>query len=260
MRRLIEFPCAGETLIGTLDASAGDTGLLILSGGNELRCGAHRGMALLAGELAEAGIPVFRFDRRGVGDSTGANRGYAESAPDLAAAAALFVAEAGLRRLVAFGNCDAATALALYHPCAGIDALVLANPWTGDTGPLPAPSAIRARYAAKLKDPREWLRAARGGVDLRKLVRGLRRISVSEPEEPDPLIERIAAGIAAVPSTILLASGDNTAIAFADAWRRCPVTPAVRVERLESGSHSFAGAGDAAWLSAHVRAAIDRAR
>ena len=48
MRELISFPCEGDTLAGTLDDAPGATGLLIVSGGNEIRCGAHRGMALLA--------------------------------------------------------------------------------------------------------------------------------------------------------------------------------------------------------------------
>ena len=43
MRKLIAFPCAGETLVGSLDEGAGSTGLLIVSGGNEIRMGAHRG-------------------------------------------------------------------------------------------------------------------------------------------------------------------------------------------------------------------------
>ena len=71
MRKLIAFPCAGETLIGTLDAAPGRVGLLIVAGGNEIRCGAHRGMALLAAEVAARGYPAFRYDRRGIGDSTG---------------------------------------------------------------------------------------------------------------------------------------------------------------------------------------------
>jgi len=90
MRELTNFPCEGDTLIGTLDDAPGTTGLLIVSGGNELRCGAHRGMALLAADLAAAGIPVFRFDRRGIGDSDGANHGYQDSGPDIAAAVRAF--------------------------------------------------------------------------------------------------------------------------------------------------------------------------
>ena len=77
MRELIAFDCTGETLLGALDRAKGATGLLIVSGGNEVRMGAHRGMASLAARLAARGVPVFRFDRRGIGDSSGENGGYA---------------------------------------------------------------------------------------------------------------------------------------------------------------------------------------
>ncbi|WP_430634646.1 hypothetical protein [Sphingomonas hankookensis] len=140
MRRLVSFPCAGETLAGTLDGAPGTTGLLIVSGGNELRIGAHRGMAMLAAAIAAAGHPVLRFDRRGIGDSTGSNGGFLSSGPDIAAAAAALRDHAGVTRMVAFGNCDAATALALFHGPAGIDRLVLANPWIVEpSGDLPPP-------------------------------------------------------------------------------------------------------------------------
>ena len=144
MRGIVSFPCEGETLLGTLDAADGSTGVLIVSGGNEVRAGAHRAMAMLAEQLALRDVPVFRFDRRGVGDSGGENGGWESSAPDITAAAAAFRAEQPqLRRVVGFGNCDAATALALFGRAAGVEALVLANPWAGDDDPLPPPAAIR---------------------------------------------------------------------------------------------------------------------
>jgi hypothetical protein len=37
MRRMIDFDCAGDMLVGTLDEGEGTTGLLIVSGGNEIR-------------------------------------------------------------------------------------------------------------------------------------------------------------------------------------------------------------------------------
>src|SRR5690606_19559812 len=129
-RRHFSFPCEGEVLAATLDEGAEPAGLLIVTGGNETRAGAFSGMAELAARGAAAGHPVLRFDRRGTGDSTGGNRGFRGSGPDIAAAVAAFRAEApGLRRIVGFGNCDAASALMLAGG-AGCDGLVLANPWT----------------------------------------------------------------------------------------------------------------------------------
>jgi exosortase A-associated hydrolase 1 len=256
MRRLIEFPCAGAMLIGTLDQGAGSTGLVIVSGGNEIRCGAHRGMALLAARLAAADIPVFRFDRRGIGDSTGENRGFEHSAPDIAAAAATFCAEAGITRLVAFGNCDAATALALFHPIAGIDALVLANPWVGgESDALPPAAAIRARYAERLRDPASWRRLLSGGVNLTKLASGLRKLLSKELQEPSDLRARLMAALSGrIPTTIVLARGDATAIAYADAMKSA--TSGVTTHEIDTASHSFARSGDMASLEAILRKAL----
>ncbi|AJP72388.1 hydrolase 1, exosortase A system-associated [Sphingomonas hengshuiensis] len=262
MRRLIAFPLAGETLLGTFDEAPGGTGLLLVSGGNEIRIGAHRGMALLAQRVAAAGHPVFRFDRRGIGDSTGENRGYASSADDIAAAAAAFRAESGVSRIIAYGNCDAATALAFYHREAGIDGLILANPWAVEpTDALPPAAAIRARYAEKLRDPNTWLRALRGGLDFGQFAKGLRKAARRPSQAPEDLAIRLAAALAATeaPVTVLLAARDNTALAFADAWKR-PAFDTARtratLHTLDSASHSFASAADKDWLFARVTEAL----
>ena len=252
MRKLIAFPCDGAVLLGSLDAAAGTTGLLIVSGGNEPRMGAHRGMAMLAQRVAAAGWPVFRFDRRGVGDSSGANRGWASSAPDMAAAVAAFRREAPqVGRLVGFGNCDAATALALYG--GELDALVLANPWVVEPKhDLPPSAAIRARYAARLRSPREWVRLVRGGVSFRKLVRGLRAIAAPPLERA--LAGRFADAVRGREVSLLLARGDATAIAYADAVRGMGVT--ADVAWIETDSHSFAREGDADHVFRAVAAAL----
>ena len=249
MRKLIAFDCADDTLLGTLDTAPGATGLLIVSGGNEIRSGAHRGMALLATRLAAEDIPVFRYDRRGIGDSTGANHGFRSSAPDIAAAAAAFRAETGIARLVAFGNCDAASALALFGRAAGIDAVILANPWVVEAvDDLPPAAAIRARYAERLRDPAAWRRLLGGGVSLRKLARGLRRIATPAPPTNAEILDAIATWENA--ATVILATGDATALAYAAAARAGP--PPIR---LDTASHSFADAGDA--LAGAIRAVVE---
>ena len=258
MRRLITFPCAGETLAATLDAgtAAGDTGILIVSGGNELRIGAHRGMAELAARLAAAGMPVLRFDRRGIGDSTGDNGGWESSAADIAAAAAAFRNATEVTRIVGFGNCDAATALALFG---GVDALVLANPWLGDgADALPPAAAIRSRYAERLRDPRALFRLVTGGVSIAKLARGLRKV-VATPSQ-SPLAERMAQALTAFPGpvTLLLASRDNTAIGFRAAWQGAAFAQLrgrIALHEHDTASHSFQHPADKDWLFGRLREA-----
>lgn len=242
MRSLIVFDCASDRLVATLDAAPGTTGVLIVSGGNEVRTGPHRGMAALAQRFAALGISVFRFDRRGVGDSSGENRGWAASGPDLEAAAAAFRrAQPLLTRVVGFGNCDAATALALFGREAGLDALILTNPWLGSDDPLPPPAALRRHYLRRIASPRSWRIP-----DVRKLAAGLRRSLSRTPAEP--LAAQVAAGIAALPTTIILARADRTAQQFAAAL------PAVGTVSIETASHSFADAAPA--LDAAIRSAL----
>ena len=154
-RRQLEFSCEGATLVGTLDEAQGGTGLLIVTGGNETRAGAFSGQAELAARIAEAGYSTFRFDRRGTGDSDGANLGFRASLEDIAAALACFRAQnPGMKRVIGFGNCDAASALMLASG-AGFDGLVIANPWMIEDGnSAPPPKLVRTRYAEKLRDPK----------------------------------------------------------------------------------------------------------
>ena len=262
MRQLLSFECKGNALAATLDDAPGNSGLLIVSGGNEIRIGAHRGMAILAGEISASGHPVFRFDRRGVGDSAGENGEFASSGPDVAAAIAAFVAACPhLKRIVAFGNCDAASALVI-HPLDGLDGLILANPWVIErSDDLPAPAAIRARYAERVRNPRAWVGLLTGGTSLKKLASGLLRIAV--PGLPSSLAFSVAQGIAAFPGPvqILLATRDGTAIAFASEWEKPGFESAraksnLSVVRLDSASHSFANAEDKAALRAILLGAL----
>lgn len=265
MRHQLSFACEGAALAASLDEAPGTTGLLIVSGGNEIRSGAHRGMAMLAARIAEAGHPVFRFDRRGIGDSEGANGGFESSGPDIAAAIAAFrEAAAQVTRIVAFGNCDAASALLLHQPLA-LGGLIVANPWTYDgeaeenaEPALPPAAAIRARYLARLKDPKSLLRLVKGEVDFRKLFRGLSALKAPiVPAAPDSLAARIDHAVAELgpPATILLATGDRTAQAFME---NCSAAlTRVPVERLASVSHSFAG-DDGQWLAARILAILNQ--
>ncbi len=261
MRRVVAFDCHGARCTATLDAGPRAAGLLIVSGGNEIRIGAHRGMARLAQDVAAQGYPVFRFDRRGIGDSDGDNGGFLSSGPDVTAALAALRAEAPhLSRIVAFGNCDAATALVLHN--VPVDALVLANPWVIEPkDDLPPPAAIRDRYARRLRDLEAWKALISGRVNIAAVARGLGRIVL--PSKAADLATSFADALAAstIPAHILLATRDGTALAFADAWKAEPFAAArardsVTIQALDSASHSFASEDDYAALKAALIAAL----
>ncbi|MGB3472733.1 MAG: hydrolase 1, exosortase A system-associated [Erythrobacter sp.] len=252
------FACGSLKLAGTLDTAPGKTGLLIVSGGNEIRSGAFAGQARLAAEIAQVGFPVFRFDRRGVGDSEGENRGYRSSRRDIAAAREAFMALApDVKRVVAFGNCDAASALMLTGG-EGFDGLVLSNPWTIEDMPAnepstPPPAAIRQRYAQKLKNPREVARLLTGGVNLRKLARGLFRSAQLSPE-PSTLADELRDALASFEGqvSILLATGDRTAQAFEANWD----ADDPRIARCAGAGHSYVEPDHREWLKAQILKAL----
>lgn len=258
-RHSFTFPCGGHSLGGTLDTAQGSIGLLIVSGGNEIRSGAFGGQADMAARIARAGFPVFRFDRRGIGDSEGENHGFRMSAEDIASAIDAFRAMAPtLSRVVAFGNCEAASALMLVSG-AGCDGLVLSNPWTieqeesGDETIAPPPAAIRARYAEKLKNPREVMRLVRGGVDLGKLTKGLIH-ALRPPPPPSSLAQDMAAGLAVFSGEvrILLAAADRTAQVFETAWNRNDP----RIRRCAGAGHSYVEPEHRDWLEAQLLASL----
>ena len=252
MRRHFDFACEGATLGATLDEASGETGLLIVSGGNEIRSGAWAGQASLAAEIAAAGYPVLRFDRRGVGDSDGPNDGFRSTGPDIAAALAVFrEACPGVTRIAAFGNCDAASALILGHG-AGCDALILSNPWTieGDAGDdAPPPEVVRAHYRQRLSDPRALLRLLSGKVSPGKLIASLRDALRPSPP-PNSLAQDMAAGLKQFsgPVTILLAERDRTAQAFLAAWDKQDT----RLQTCPDASHSYVEAQARDWLREQI--------
>jgi exosortase A-associated hydrolase 1 len=263
-RRYASFACEGNTLIGSLDPGSATTGLLIVSGGNELRAGPWNSQAQLAERVSAAGFPVFRFDRRGVGDSDGPNGEFTSAAPDIAAAIAAFKAHVPtLRRIVAYGNCDGASALMLADG-AGCDALVLANPWSFDPEPEPTaeaepepapmpPAAIRAHYLRRLTDPRAIWRLLTGKVELGKLAGSIAEAAKSDGPQ-STLAAQLAAGIAefAGPVTILLAERDRTAQAFLANWDKSDP----RLRTCPNATHSFVEPQSFLWLQGQLLAAL----
>lgn len=255
-RRHLTFPCEGSTLVGTLDGASGMTGLLLVSGGNELRSGAWAGQAQFAARIAAEGFPTFRFDRRGVGDSDGPNREFKASGPDLAAALAAFRRAAPqVERVIALGNCDAASALMLARG-ANCDGLILSNPWTiEETEAAPPPDVIRAHYRRRLANPEAFKRLLTGKVSLRQLAGSL-FAATKPPPPPSSLAQHMAAGLEAFGGqvAILIAERDRTAQAFLSAWNKDDP----RIRRCAGASHSYVEPDAREWLEAQVLEVLKR--
>lgn len=257
----LTIDCDGSAMAATLDGvcEGARAALLIVSGGNELRSGAWGGQAWLAAQIAEAGFPVLRFDRRGVGDSEGTNATYRDAGADIAAAIAYLRNVVSGARIVAMGNCDAASALML-NAGAGADGLIACNPWTiegEDEGANQEARAgaqvasLRAHYRARLTNPAALLRLLSGKVSLRGLLGSVMAMARRKPAAaPNDLAGRMAAGLARFggPVSILIAGRDRTAQVFMGVWDGRDT----RIRRCESAGHSFVEEEARVWLVERV--------
>ena len=129
----IVFDCEGQELIGVIHNADANThiGVLIVVGGPQYRVGSHRQFVLLARYLAKEGIPVMRFDYRGMGDSPGNTRDFNHIGKDIASAINTFqMYNKAVQKIVIWGLCDAASAALFYaYEDERVTGLVLLNPW-----------------------------------------------------------------------------------------------------------------------------------
>lgn len=249
-RRHFTFLCEGSQLAATLDDGNERTGLLLVSGGNEVRAGAWNGQAHFAAHVAAEGYPVMRFDRRGVGDSGGPNEEFRSSGPDIAGALAAFREQCPqLRRVIGFGNCDAASALMLTGG-AGFDALVLSNPWTFDRGEETPSELVREHYRRRLADPAAIRRLLTGKVPIGGLVQSMFAALRPSPNRPRGLAAEMAEGFAdfAGPARFLISGRDRTGLAFIARWDKSD--PRIRI--CAAASHSYVEPEAREWLIREV--------
>ncbi len=214
----VRFACAGETLFGVLarPERPADLGIVIVVGGPQTRVGSHRQFVLLARALAAAGHPALRFDVRGMGDSTGAQRNFEHLAPDISAAIDALQARCpAVRRVVLWGLCDAASAALLYCDETRdprIAGLCLLNPWVRSEASL-AKTQVKHYYGQRLLQREFWAKLLSGRLNilaaLAELLRKLGQAS-SRPAPTPGFQERMARGWRNFTGPILLVlSGDD---------------------------------------------------
>lgn len=133
----IVFDCHGSPLLGVLhhgDPNADLALVTIVAGGPQYRGGVGRQLVTLGRTLSQEGIPVFRFDHRGMGDGAGPFRGFEDMYDDLEAALkALREHRPSIQRIVLWGGCDAASAALINaYQLPNVVAIAVANPWITD--------------------------------------------------------------------------------------------------------------------------------
>jgi uncharacterized protein len=177
--RFLVLDCAGEQCVAVYSppevggSSRSDLGVVIIVGGPQYRVGSHRQFVLLARDLARSGIPVIRFDYRGMGDSDGESRTFESIDQDIGIAVTALTRESGVARVVLWGLCDGASAALMY--AAGdqrIVGIVAVNPWAR-TPQVEARTRLRHYYLRRITSAEFWRKALvlrldikRGGGDL----------------------------------------------------------------------------------------------
>lgn len=258
----VTFECQGERLLGVVSApegapGAGDLGVVIVVGGPQVRTGSHRQFVQLAWHLAAQGLPTLRFDVRGMGDSSGAQRSFESLGADIGAAiGALLQARPEVRRVALWGLCDGASAALLYlheRPDPRVAALCLANPWVRSEASL-ARTQVRHYYRQRLLQRGFWLKLLRGGVAgeaWRGFIGSLRATRGAAPTAQAAAEAAYQVRMARAwqafgrPILLLLSGDDHTAREFADvaasdpAWRGALAQPGLTRHDLRDADHTF---------------------
>lgn len=169
----IAFAVGPDVLIGVIhkpERSLGQGVLSVVAGGPQYRGGCCRQLVYMARQLAEKGIPVMRFDYRGLGDSAGTYLGFENIEEDLRAALKIFsdtVPE--LKGVTLWGGCDAASAILINgwkYPI--VKRMILGNPFARSQETQAA--VIRQYYLSRLKDLSFWTKLLKLRVNPIKAV------------------------------------------------------------------------------------------
>ncbi len=257
--------CKGEQLLGIVAApatpAASRLGLLIVVGGPQVRSGSHRMFTLLARELAEQGVVSLRFDVRGMGDSSGAQRGFEQLSDDIASAIDVLIrAQPELEGVVLWGLCDGASAALLYldeRRDSRVLGVCLANPWVRSPASQ-ARAQVKHYYRDRLRQPEFWLKLLRGGVSI-DAWRGFwraRRLGKSAPvtAASPGFQQRMARGWKALDGAklLLMSGADYTAREFEEyarldaEWAALLTDPRLQRVDLPAADHTFSRPADLA--------------
>lgn len=256
--------CEGSSMIGILNGAGlpAGRGMLIVVGGPQYRVGSHRQFILLARHLADRGVPTLRFDYRGMGDSEGDKRTFESVNADIRCAIdLLFASVPGLKDVVIWGLCDAASAALFYaHQDARVSGVIMLNPWVRTEQGV-ARAHFRHYYLQRLLQGSFWLKIARGKFDVREAAAALGKLAVDavgrrpapgasgeSPTAEKVLPDRMADGLRSFPGKVLLilSGNDLTAQEFKDVvagsrdWRRLLQHGRVTRRDLREANHTFA--------------------
>lgn len=256
----VAFECRGSTLIGVIHHSStpSDIAVVVVVGGPQYRVGSHRQFVELGRAIAEAGVTVFRFDVRGMGDSQGEPQGFEHQRDDIEAAINALQRRTGVTRVVLWGLCDGASSALLYlHDRADIRVvgLCLVNPWVRSETTL-ARTQVKHYYGRRLLQRQFWAKLVSGGVGLRALRDLARNVSTASRRNSNGTArssyqQRMALAWHAFDGAMLLVlSGDDytakeftETVAVASEWRGALTREGLMRVDVPSADHTFSAPG-----------------
>ncbi|NQX88208.1 MAG: hydrolase 1, exosortase A system-associated [Halioglobus sp.] len=256
--RGIIFDCGDDRLVGvaTLPHVEAEIGVIILVGGPQYRVGSHRQFTQLGRSLGEVGIPSFRFDFAGRGDSEGKARSFDQTHDDITAAVEAFcLAADSVSRIVLWGLCDAASSAMIHayrHP--QISGMVLLNPWV-HAGEYAPDVKLSYFYRPFLADSSRWRNtlAARKKIipKLRELVRdGVALVENRSAAYDQPFVQQMFDGLRLFRHEVLivLSAEDLTATEFRSLvsnnpeWTKLIAGPSIKTLTVNGADHTFSKA------------------
>lgn len=229
-----------------LPADIPEVGIVIVTGGHQIRAGSHRQFLRLARRFAEAGYACLRFDLPGLGDSEGELSLFDDNSESLRMAIdALMQRAPTVRRVVLWGLCDGATAALLYGPSdTRVAGLILANPWVR-TGQVRAQALVKTYYRKRLMSAAFWGKLLRGQVGMLRsagewLSNWRTARSAADAHDGDlPDRMKKVLGASACPTEIIIAEQDLTGQEFLLVAEEVDRNASVRITNIAGADHTF---------------------
>ncbi len=258
MEEAVHFICNNKRLYGVLHLPDGmikpDRIVIMVTGGPQVRTGAHRLYVQLSRFLCENNWPSLRFDYEGMGDSEGNFVGFQHAEPSITAAIS-FLQErfSAPLKFIFWSLCDGATAVALYSAMHSrhVNGMILCNPLVITEDGL-ARSTIRHYYLKRFFEKEFLYKVIRFKLNLKDTIQSIWQLlreaqlftgdktvasDSSKPKLPSMVIDSLQ--VFADKVNIILSTDDIVASNFLDELKK---TPLLKIENNNITLHVIEGA------------------